>query len=46
MLTVFLVLALCALIGVVLRILGKCPDWVPVVFLVLIELLRALPLGR
>jgi hypothetical protein len=46
MLTVFLILALAAFIGAVVSAMGKCPLWVPVVLLCVIELLRALPLGR
>lgn len=46
MLTVFLLLALAAFICTVLSALGKCPLWVGVLFLCVIELLRALPLGR
>lgn len=46
MLTVFLLLALAAFVSVVVSIMGRCPLWVPVVFLCLIELLRCLPLGR
>lgn len=46
MITVFLLLAVAAFICVILSALGKCPDWVWGVLLVVIELLRAVPLGR
>jgi len=46
MLTVFLLLALAAFTCTVLTALGKCPCWVAVLFLCVIELLRALPLGK
>lgn len=46
MLTVFLLLAVAAFACTVLSALGKCPLWVAVLFLVVIELLRALPLGH
>ena len=46
MLTVFIILALAAFIVTVVSAMGKCPLWVAVVILCLIELLRALPLGR
>ncbi len=46
MLTVFLILALAAFIVTIASALGKAPIWVAVVILCLIELLRALPLGR
>lgn len=46
MLTVFLLLAVAAFACTVASALGKCPVWVPVLFLCVIELLRAIPLGR
>jgi len=46
MLTVFLLLALAAFVCAIAEACGKCPGWVPVILLCLIELLRALPLGR
>lgn len=46
MLTVFLLLAVAAFICAIAEAMGKCPSWVPVIILCLIELLRALPLGR
>jgi hypothetical protein len=45
-LTVFLVLALLALLLTIGSAVGWCPLWVPVVLLAIIELLRALPLGK
>jgi hypothetical protein len=46
MLTVFLILALAAFIVTIASALGKAPLWVAVVILCVMELLRALPLGR
>jgi hypothetical protein len=46
MLTVFLLLALAAFVCTVVAALGKCPVWIPVLLLCLIELLRAVPLGH
>lgn len=46
MLTVFLLLAVAAFVCVILWALNKCPGWVSVLFLVVIELLRAMPLGK
>lgn len=46
MLTVFLLLALAAFICAILDALGKCPLWIAVVLLAIIELMRALPLGK
>lgn len=46
LLTVFLILALTAFICTVLVAMGKCPVWVPLVILCVIELLRDLPLGK
>jgi hypothetical protein len=43
MLTVAVVLVLAAFICTVVSALGKCPLWVAVVFLCVIELLRVLP---
>jgi len=45
-LTVFLVLAIAAFICTIASALGKCPAWIPILFLCVIELLRAVPLGR
>jgi hypothetical protein len=46
MLTVMLVLVIAAFICAVASAMGKCPLWVAVVFLCIVELVRALPLGR
>ena len=46
MITVFLLLAIAAFVAVVVSAMGKCPLWIGVVLLCVIELLRALPLGR
>ena len=45
-LTVYLVLALTAFGTTIANALGKCAAWVPLVLICIIELLRALPLGR
>lgn len=44
--TVFLVLAVLALLLTVASSIGHCPLWVPVVLLCIIELVRALPIGK
>lgn len=46
MLTVFLIIAVAAFIVTILSAIGKAPLWVAVLLLCVIELLRALPLGR
>lgn len=46
MLTVFLLLAVAAFIATIVSAIGKCPLWVAVVLLCVIELLRSMPLGR
>ena len=46
MLTVFVLLALGAFIVTILHTLSKCALWPAVMLLSVIELLRALPLGR
>lgn len=46
MLTVFVILAVAALIITIVAAIGKAPLWVAVVLLAIIECLRALPLGR
>ncbi len=46
MLTVFLIIAVAAFIVTILSAIGKAPPWVAVLLLCVIELLRALPLGR
>jgi hypothetical protein len=45
-LTVFLILAVAAFGCTIASAVGKCPLWVAVLILCVIELLRALPLGR
>lgn len=44
--TVFLILAIVAFGCTIASALNKCPLWVPVLLLTIIELLRALPLGH
>lgn len=46
MLTVFLILAVAALIITILSAIGKAPVWVGVLLLCIIECLRSMPLGR
>lgn len=47
MLNVFLILALAAFIcTLVSAVFSRCPLWVPVLLVCVIELLRALPMGR
>lgn len=46
MLTVVLILSIIALVCTIAAILNRAPLYVAVLILVLIELLRALPLGR
>jgi len=46
MLTVTVVLAIAALICAVAAAMARAPLWVSVIILCLIELLRALPMGR
>ena len=41
MLTVFLILAVTAFIAAIVAIMGKCPLWVSIIILCVIELLRA-----
>lgn len=43
MLTVTLILLLAAFVCAVASAMGKCPLWVAVVFLCILELLRVLP---
>lgn len=45
-LTVMLLLAIAAFICCVASALGKCPLWISVVLLCIIELLHSVPLGR
>lgn len=44
--TIILLLAVLAFALTIASALGKCPLWIPVFFLALIELIRELPLGR
>lgn len=46
MLTVLLVVALLAVACTIVAALGKCPIWIPVFLLCVIELVRVLPLGK
>ena len=46
LLTVFLILAIAALVLVLLHAMNKLVLWPSVLILVVIELLRAIPLGR
>ena len=46
MLTVFVLLAIGAFVLTLLAAINRVPLWIAVVILCLIELLRALPLGR
>jgi hypothetical protein len=46
MLTVILVLVLAAFVAAVVSAIGKCPLWVSVVLLCVVELLRVLPVGK
>ncbi len=46
MITVMLLLVLAAFVCTVASAIGKCPLWIAVLFLVVIELLRVVPLGR
>ena len=46
MLTVFVILAIGAFVLTLLAAINRVPLWIAVVILCLIELLRALPLGR
>lgn len=42
-LTITLILVLAALIGTILSAMGKCPLWLPVFLLAMLEALRILP---
>lgn len=44
-LTVILLLVLAAFVCTIANAVGKCPTWVPLMLLVVIELLRVLPIG-
>lgn len=46
MITVITLLIIIAFVAAVLHVMGKCPLWVAVFMLCLIELLRVLPLGH
>jgi len=46
MLTVFMFLAIAATATAIVGAMNKCPWWVPVILLCLIELIRALPPGK
>lgn len=46
MITVFLLLAIAAFACTIASAVGKCPLWIAVLLLCVIELLRAVPLGR
>ncbi len=46
MITVMLLLVMAAFVCTVASAIGKCPLWIAVLFLVVIELLRAIPLGK
>jgi len=46
MITVFLILAVLALLIAIISALGKAPLWIAVVLLSIIELIRAIPSGR
>jgi hypothetical protein len=46
MLTVVFVLVVCAFLCCIASAVGKCPLWVAVLLLCVVELLRVLPVGR
>ena len=46
MLTVIGFLVIAAFIATIVSALGKCPLWVGVLLLCIVELIRILPLGR
>lgn len=46
MMTVSLILALTAFICIILSALNYCPLWIGALLLAILELLRALPMGR
>lgn len=46
MLTVVGFLVIAAFVSTIVSAIGKCPLWVPVLLLTLVELLRILPLGN
>jgi hypothetical protein len=46
MLTVTMILLLAAFVCTIASAMNKCPVWVPVLLLCVLELVRLLPLGR
>jgi hypothetical protein len=46
MLTVTMILLLAAFVCTIASAMSKCPVWVPVLLLCVLELVRLLPLGR
>jgi hypothetical protein len=46
MLTVMVILVLGAFIAAVVSAMGKCPLWVSVILLCIVELVRILPIGK
>jgi len=46
MLTVIGFLVIAAFVAAIVSAIGKCPLWIAVVLLCVVELLRILPLGR
>ncbi len=46
MLSVIGFLVICAFITCIVAAIGKCPLWISVLLLCVVELLRILPLGR
>ena len=46
MVTVIGFLVIAAFIAAIVSAIGKCPLWVAVILLCIVELLRILPLGR
>jgi hypothetical protein len=46
MLTVFVLLALVAFICTIANALDRCPLWIAVLILSILELMRALPMGK
>ena len=43
-LTVMLILVICAFITAIVAAIGRCPLWVSVILLCIVELIRVLPL--
>ncbi len=46
MITLMLLLALAAFVSCIASVMSRCPLWVPVFLLTVIELLRVIPLGK